>query len=381
MKKDLIFYAALYSMLIFFISCTNASPKQKNPPPFPGFKTDFSKSSMDFSDVISGGPPKDGIPSIDNPEFTEITEAEKWLDPREPVILVRYTDGALKAETKIYPVQILMWHEIVNDRIIDAPIAVTYCPLCNSGIVFLSQAQGRELDFGVSGLLRYSNMIMYDRQTETMWQQATGEAVAGDMTGTRLEIIPSLTLSFEDAGREYPDALVLSRDTGMIRPYGTNPYEGYDSLTQPFLYRGPDVDDTYGMLEQVIAVISGNKTQAVPYSKLRTEGVVQFELEGKNIAVFWKGGTVSALDKSLISEGRDTGSANAFIAEIDGIILEFEKSGNSFRDRPTGSLWNASGRSVEGVLKRRQLETAAAIQHYWFSYSAFSTEYEHRISK
>lgn len=336
------------------------------------FSTEFSIASVDFSEVIAGGPPKDGIPAIDRPEFVPLEDAAAWLDGREPVLVVPWPPDSPDRRTRIYPLQILTWHEIVNDRIAGEPIAVTYCPLCNTGIVFDSRARGQELGFGVSGMLRYSNMIMYDRQTESWWQQATGEAIAGRLTGERLRIVPSLTLSFEDARKGFPEAAVLSRQTGHARPYGTNPYEGYDSLERPFLYRGPEVDRAWSPLEQVVVVMVGGESRAVPYAVLREEGVVQFALGGRSVAVFWKAGTASALDSRSIARGRDTGSANAFLAHAGAQSLQFESTARGFRDTRTGTLWSEVGTAVEGPLKGERLPLLTAVQHFWFSYSAFA---------
>ena len=348
------------------------------------FSTDFSKFSVDVTEVIAGGPPKDGIPSIDKPLFESISDADKWLDSREPVIVVQTPESAPSGEVKIYPLQILTWHEIVNDTINGHPITVTYCPLCNTGVVFMAlvktesgtAAEPKEkLEFGVTGFLRYSNMIMYDRQTESWWQQATGEAIAGVMTGKRLTIHPSLTLSFSDAKSIFPKALVLSRETGYSRPYGTNPYVGYDSKEIPFLYQGPEVDSALRMLEQVIVVKHGDDSQAVPYSQLQEEGVVQFLLDGRKVAVFWKEGTASALDSRQIAQGRDIGSGNAFFTEVDQYELNFVKIDTGFRDLQTGSHWNEAGIAIKGPLQGTRLPLVTAVQHFWFSYYAFSREF------
>jgi len=135
-------------------------------------KTDFENSSVDHSEIMSGGPPKDGIPAIDNPAFIDASVASEWLKDKEPVIAIEI-DGIARA----YPLQILMWHEIVNDEIGDSAVSVTFCPLCNASIVFDRDLDGVRYDFGTTGRLRLSDMVMYDRQTETWWQQFTGEGI------------------------------------------------------------------------------------------------------------------------------------------------------------------------------------------------------------
>ena len=342
---------------------------------FKGFSTDFSRSTIDFSEVIAGGPPKDGIPAIDSPNFVSTAAAAGWIAEREPVLLIRRRHRTTaNEEVKIYPLQILMWHEIVNDTIAGESVVVTYCPLCNTGVAFLSTVDGEPLSFGVSGLLRYSNMIMYDRKTESWWQQATGEAVAGLHTGKRLEMVPALTVSFGQAKASFPGAKVLSRVTGHIRPYGTNPYEGYDSRETPFLYRGPDTGPGLGMLEQVIMVQEGDEHQAVSYSRLMQERAVHFVLQERPIVVLWVPGTVSALDSRRIAEGRDIGSANAFYAELDGLPLSFAYKDGVFVDSVSKTSWNGLGEAVEGRMKGSSLDPAPAVQHFWFSYNAFSQD-------
>jgi len=199
------------------------------------FATDFTHHSVPYSEIHSGGPPKDGIPAIGEPRFISVVEADAWLEPREPVILLRVADEVLA-----YPIQIIMWHEIVNDKVGGLPVVVTFCPLCNTAIAFERTVDGRDLDFGTTGRLRFSNLIMYDRQTESWWQQATGEAVAGELTGTRLRSRPAPIVSWEDLRSAHPDAEVLSRETGYDRNYGQNLYAGYDDIdSSPFLYDGP----------------------------------------------------------------------------------------------------------------------------------------------
>ena len=198
------------------------------------FSTDFTKYSVTFDEILSGGPPKDGIPALDEPKFISVQEADEWLKPVEPVIL--FTHGE---EVRAYPLQILMWHEIVNDVVAGTPVVVTFCPLCNTAIAFERTVAGQVLDFGTTGRLRHSNLIMYDRQTESWWQQATGEAIIGEFTGQQLQLLPVMIVSWKEFQAAYPDGKVLSRDTGYNRQYGQNPYVGYDDINNsPFLFKG-----------------------------------------------------------------------------------------------------------------------------------------------
>jgi hypothetical protein len=238
---------------------------------------------------------RDGIPPIDRPRFVSQQRADEWLADNEPVLVVEL-DGTARA----YPQQILIWHEIVNDDFAGRPIAVTFCPLCNSSLVFDRRVDGRELTFGTTGNLRHSDLVMWDRQTESRWQQIGGEAVVGELTGTKLMPLPAQTLSWEDFREKYPGGEVLSRETGFDRDYGRNPYEGYDTPNeQPFLFDG-EVDGRLPAKERVAAVFAGADAVVVPFSRLRRDRVASFELAGTPVVVLFKPGVASALDEGQI---------------------------------------------------------------------------------
>ena len=346
------------------------------------FDTDFSKHSVPY-DEISTVLSKDRIPALDDPQFIGIEEADEWLSGKEPVLAVE-----IKGEARAYPVQILMWHEIVNDEVQGVPVAATYCPLCNTGIVFdrsveaSSEAGGeRVLDFGTTGRLRFSNLVMYDRQTESWWQQASGKAIAGTLTGQELTIIPSSLISWEDFESEHPEGRVLSRETGWDRDYGQNPYTGYDDPSRsPFLYSGPETPDALPQVARVLGVELNGEAVAYPYEQLRKEGVVNDTVGGEPIAVFWRPGTASALDASEIAEGDDVGAANAFSRELDGQAgldgtpLTFSFEDGRIVDEQTGTEWSILGEGVSGSLEGHQLEPVVSVNHFWFSWSAFNPE-------
>ena len=237
--------------------------------------TDFSTSLIDLDEVRSGGPPRDGIPPIDTPDFVAGEEADEWLDPREPVIVVSAGE-----QIRAYPLQILTWHEIVNDELGGVPLSVTFCPLCNASIVFDRRVGGRVLDFGTTGKLRKSDLVMWDRQTESWWQQFTGQAVVGELAGAELVRVPASIVAYEEFRRAYPKALVLSRRTGHRRPYGSNPYRGYDSIEdQPFLFFDP-VDERLPPMERVLNVSVGGRHKLYPFSELSSSPVINDESGG-----------------------------------------------------------------------------------------------------
>lgn len=331
------------------------------------FATDFSRATISYVDVVAGGPPKDGIPAVDRPRFTTIRDAREWIEDRESVFLVE-----VAGEARIYPIQILMWHEIVNDTVGGLPLTITYCPLCNTGVTFVRRYDGRTLDFGVSGRLRFSNMLMYDRQTESWWQQATGRAVAGEYAGGRLARYPMVMLGFEEARSNWPAATVLSRNTGHNRAYGRNPYRGYDTSDRPFLYRGPTIDERFDPMTRVVMVEVEGEQAPFAYPDLAAEGFAQQQVGGKSIVLFFDPETASPLDSDTVAGGRDVGTANAFFARYQGGELTFRSVRAAvYRDLETGSRWNAGGRAVSGELTGTQLEPAETVQHFWFSYVAF----------
>lgn len=273
--------------------------------------TDFTKIIVDPAEVFSGGPPKDGIPAITDPTMIPAV-SETTLDPREPVMSVE----AEGLPARAYPLRYLMWHEIVNDRIRDVPIAVTFCPLCNSGLVFdlrLPSIEGHmEIELGVSGMLRHSDMIMFDRQTESWWQQFTGEAIAGFMTGATLTPIPSLLESWESFRAAHPDGVVMAEPDQHQRAYGFNPYRAYDS-GRPFLYRGEQPPHGIDPLARVVRV--GNR--AWPLTRFAD----QPEITEAGVRIEWSAGQASALDTEQISEGRDVGNIRALDADSGELVV------------------------------------------------------------
>lgn len=254
--------------------------------------TDFSRHAVPFDEIISGGVPKDGIPAIDEPEFAPARDVAHLYKGREPVIALAI-DGAARA----YPLGILMTHEIVNDTLAGVPVAVTYCPLCNSAIAFDRRAGGRVLDFGVTGKLRHSDLVMYDRQSESWWQQFTGEAIVGEMTGTALAMLPVRVESFERFRERHPEGQVLLNPRGGP---GHNPYRGYDSAERPFLYKG-SFPEGIAPLAYVVAV----GEEAWSLDLLRREKRIE---TADGLVITWRRGQNSALDRNDIATGRDIGN-------------------------------------------------------------------------
>jgi hypothetical protein len=332
------------------------------------WNTNWARRTIDTSAIMSGGPPRDGIPSIDAPQFVSSNEAASWLVDNEPVIALE-----INGDARAYPLQVLTWHEIVNDAVGGVPVVVTFCPLCNSALVFDRRHGDEVLEFGVSGLLRNSDLIMYDRTTESLWQQFTGEGIIGDLAGEQLAFVPSALVSFADFRTAYPDGDVLSRETGFSRDYGRNPYEGYDTVgSNPFLYKGP-VDGRLQAVERVVTVSlpEAGLDLAYPLSTLSDAGVINDTQGGRNLVVFHKPGTSSALGAASIAEGQDVGATGVFDAVLDDRKLTFRAEGEAIVDEETGSTWNILGQALAGPLAGQQLEPVVHGDHFWFSWAAF----------
>lgn len=327
---------------------------------------------VDPTELRPGGPPPDGIPPIDDPLFLR-TDEVGFLSPDEAVLSVEWG-----GETRAYPIQVMIWHEIVNDTFgsgtAAVPVTVTYCPLCNSGIAFRRQTGGEVLDFGTSGLLHNSALVMYDRQTESLWTQFDGRAIAGVAVGSRLERVPASTIAWEDWALANPGSLVLSRDTGHVRPYGQNPYPGYDRIDQfPFAFEG-EVDGRLSAKERVLGVDGGTEPVALVLADLLEHGVQSFEVDGEGLVAWALQGTASALEGFRVDEGRDVGATGVFRSRSGGLELTFERIGDSFVDTQTGSTWNVLGRATGGPLAGNRLEPVEHVDTFWFAWAAFAPD-------
>lgn len=326
----------------------------------------FPPAIVDPSALLSGGPPPDGIPPIDEPRFVVAADAD-FLEDSEPVLALTVGD-----ETRAYPVQVLIWHEIVNDTLAAIPVSVTYCPLCNSAIAYDRRLDDRVLEFGTSGQLYNSALIMYDRQTESLWSHFTGEAVIGHLTGSELDTFPMSTVAWSDFRDANPDALVLSRETGFDRRYGANPYPGYDDVgSAPFLFDGA-VDERLAAKERVVGIEHDEAGVAVHLDRLVDEPVL--EIAGGELVVWHLDGASSALDAGTVSDGRDVGATGVFVTELDGERLEFRAVDGGFEDLGTGSRWNILGEAVDGPLAGERLTSVDHVDTFWFAWAAFQPD-------
>lgn len=335
-----------------------------------GWATDWSTRTIDLDELRIGiqvVPIRDRIPPIDNPDFAPASEAG-WSDP-EPGLLLVMGDTA-----RFYPLAMLIVHEIVNDEIEGRPVLVTYCPLCNSALVFDPVVDGQRLRFGTSGLLRNSDLVMWDDITESLWQQIGGEGLVGAYAGHRLEVIPSAIVSWGDFKAGYPDGVVLAPPGRPASSYGRNPYVRYTSRSAPIpgFFDSTILDDRYPALERTVGVTVEGHNKAYPFSVVQANGAVNDTVAGVPIVVLWSPGTADALDSPVTAEGVDVGAALAFDRRVDDEPLEFSPvGGGRFTDDRTGSTWNVLGQAVEGDLAGTRLEPVVHTNEFWFAWAAF----------
>lgn len=318
--------------------------------------------------ITSGGPPPDGIPPVDEPRFVNAAEVDN-LEPDEAVLALE-----VNGDSRAYPIRIMTWHELVNDEVGGVPVTVSYCPLCNSALVYEREVDDQLLDFGTSGMLYQSSLVMYDRQTESLWTHFDGRAVVGELVGTELETIPVTTVAWAAWLAANPDGMVLSEDTGFSRPYGSNPYVGYEGgegLLSPG-FQSAEFDPRLPAKERVIGIRTDDNALAVLNSGLLEVGVVEVTLDGAELVVWSLPGTSSALDKAEVSGGVDVGAVGVFVPQAGDQRLTFERVSGGFVDEETGSLWNVFGLAVEGALAGEQLEAVEHVDSFWFVWGTFA---------
>ena len=329
----------------------------------------FPPPIIDPSLIRSGGPPPDGIPPIDEPKYLPAGEVD-FVSDDEAVIFVE-VDGDARA----FPIQVMIWHEIVNDTIGDVPVTVTYCPLCNSALAYDRRLGDRTLDFGTSGELYQSALVMYDRQTGSLWAHFTGQGLVGHYAGAQLDFIPAQTLSFAQFTEAHPDGLVLTTDTGFDRSYGTNPYQGYDfEGSDPIgsFFNG-EIDRTLLPKARIVGINDDGGNVAVRFEDLAENPVIPVTEGGRNLVVFHQDGLASALQANQVADGDDVGQTGVFTAAspTDGQSLTFSAEGDGFVDAETGTTWDILGRGLTGPLEGEQLEAVSHLDTFWFAWATY----------
>jgi len=314
-------------------------------------ETDGVKHLIPLDRIKSGGPPKDGIPSIDNPIFSDV-DGSQFMSDSDTVIGLE-----INGEAKAYPLFILVWHEIVNDSVGGVPVSVTYCPLCYTNQVFERIIDGQEVTFGTSGKLYNSNLLMYDRLTESYWSQALGIAVKGELTGSQLNLIPFDVITWGDWKKLHPDTKILTTDTGFLRSYATDPYGNY--YTEPrIMFPVENSDDRIHPKEIIIGFTENEFSKAYK----------QNDIESKILINDYVGETPVLLI-SLFSE-----NSRAFERTINNKVLDFVYEDGKILDVSTNSEWNYDGLSISGELEGEHLKRMPIKPGFWFEWIAFHPE-------
>jgi Protein of unknown function (DUF3179) len=314
------------------------------------------KHIVPLDKIVGGGPPQDGIPSIDNPKFVSTAEADQFLEDADQVVGLN-----INGDIRAYPLQILVWHEIVNDIVGDTPVAVTYCPLCFTNQVFNRTVNGQTVEFGTSGKLYNSNLVMYDRTSNSLWSQALGQAIVGKNAGIKLDRVPFDVAFWKEWKQLNPDTKVLSRDTGSTRPYGADPYGDYYTNADLF-FPVSSKDDRLGLKEIIVGLENAGQYKAYKLQQIEDSKVINDRIGNKSIALF-------SLYPFMV---------RVFDSTINGQNVEFQYDQNSGRiiDNQTGSEWNFDGIATAGEMIGKHLTRLAFDEGFWFEWVAFHPETE-----
>jgi hypothetical protein len=368
-KKRMILVSALSAISIFFLIVLIPSLKVDSVSTFSSttytkninsvFKhaSEEERSIVPPEQIVSGGPPADGIPSIDEPKFVQVQRAEEFLENSDLIVGLN-----INGDIRAYPLQILVWHEIVNDKIGGIPVAVTYCPLCFTNQVFnRTMNDGQILEFGTSGKLYNSNLVMYDRTTKSLWSQAMAQGIVGKLAGVKLERIPFDVAYWKEWKQLYPDSKVLYTDTGSARPYGADPYGDYYT-NGDLLFPISNRDDRLGLKEIVIGLENKGQYKAFKLQEVEDKKVINDQLNGKAIVLF-------SLHPFM---------ARVYDPVVDGQILEFNYTikDKGFVDKQTRSIWNFEGEAISGHMKGKQLTRIPFDEGFWFEWVAFHPKTE-----
>ena len=315
--------------------------------------TNGLKHIVPLDKIKSGGPPKDGIPSIDNPKFVPVSESQFVPDTTFVIGL------DINGEKRAYPLFIMVWHEIVNDSVGGVPVAVTYCPLCFTNQVFERVIDGKEVEFGTSGKLYNSNLVMYDRLTDSYWSQALGVAITGELTGYELKRIPFDVISWADWKTLYPETLVLTTETGHIRSYGVDPYGDY--YTDPrILFPVEHEDDRMHPKELILGFHEDDAFKAYKQDDVESAIVINDIFNNKPMMLV-----------SLFS-----GDSRAFDRTVNGKVLTFDFVDDVIIDLESKSKWNFDGVATSGSMEGIQLVRLPFNPGFWFEWVAFHPDTE-----
>jgi len=373
MNKTFLFFLVLAPMF-------SAQAQINNPHKLPyQWKTDSTKHTVDLRDLTMATA-KNALPTLDYPKFIHKSDKKYNFYEHEPVICISFN-----GRSKAYPLSLLTMYELSNDSLGGEELMITYCPMCNAAMVFNRKVKTKGttllLDFSISGILMHNDMVMYDRQTETWWEQLMGEAIVGELAGTELKMMRALIISAKDYFDRYPDGLILSPSdiTTITKRHNHRPFYhmDHDKRSIDTSYYLPEkIDPRLPPLERVLDIHVEGHTKIYPFEEIAKKQVINDVFDNMNFVIFYHGETVSVLDEDKLSKSKRTGSATAFRSNLDGVNYTFHKAGNYFMDDQTGSTWDITGYCKEGTLKGKQLWILPHSNHFAFAYLAFFPEAE-----
>ena len=319
-----------------------------------------------LNEILRGGPPPDGIPPIENPKYISAAEANQWLSNDEFVLGITY-EGISRA----YPLQILVWHEIVNDEFNGKPLLITYCPLCFTGIAFEPFIGEEAVTFGTSGKLYNSDLVMYDRKTSSYWSQITGQAIRGELAGLALKKVPIDTIRWGDWKEANPDTEVLSRETGSIKPYGQDPYPGYYSGGGP-IFPVESRDSRLPEKTIVHGISIDGLARAYPEQSVADVGGIVNDVVGSlNLLIVQDPDQITEPGRGLGSSAVSSRVTRIFDRTVDGMLLDFEIVDGKLLDKQTGSEWSFDGVALSGSQEGKRLTRIPSTPEFWFAWSSF----------
>ncbi len=348
--KNITFYFFLFCLPL--LSCnendSNVSGQTTTPPP-----NSASEWTIPINEVKDGGPGKDGIPSIDNPKFINVSQVNPALIGSDDLII----GIVIGDEAKAYPHVILDWHEIVNDKLNEDLVSISYCPLTGTAFGWKSRANGTTSTFGVSGLLYNTNLILYDRNTDSNWSQLKLECVNGTLINNKPKLVNVVETNWGTWNKLYPNTKVLSTDTGFSRTYGNYPYGDYKTNQDFFLFNATPTNNALPNKERIYAILDGDKSKVYQFSKFGKGNAFKDEFNGKNYLIVGDSNIISAFEVS---------------SQFSSLNFEysFNKTEGFFKD-DEGNEWSIFGKAIDGPKKGQSLTVSRSVVSYWFAIAAF----------
>lgn len=338
--KKIVFFS-----IVLFLSCGSDAPQQNT----------FTEWLIPIGEVFDGGPGKDGIPAVDNPKFDDAVDVDFLND--NDLIIGMVHDGIAKA----YPHAILDWHEIVNDEISDISFGLTYCPLTGTGIAWDSNINGSKTTFGVSGKLYNTNLIPYDRATDSYWSQMRLDCVSGSLIGSKVSTFSIIETTWKTWKSAFPNSLVLNTDTGHDRNYNEYPYDDYRTNHSNIIFPIGNEDNRLPAKERVLGLVSGDTKKVYSIELFENGRVIEDQIDGRDIMVIG-----SKADNFIVAFDKQNLSNLTFLSDQLPVIAEDE----------AGNRITLAGEIVSGTLTGTQLEMEDSFMGYFFAFGAFYKDIE-----